>query len=236
MLHVGKMVCTGAKSESDSRLAARKFARTLQKLGFDDAKFQDFKVQNIVASCDVQFPIRLEGLHYKHGLFSSYEPELFPGLIYRMKKPKVVLLVFVSGKVVLTGAKHRGQIYQAFETIYPALTEFRKGEGLRRNLLNPSSDAVIPHKQEATNIAKAGSEPPALDAVRSYSDKVKDSNCANPISREAAENPSLYSMPSSNINTNYPPCTHAYPIPPPTPEYDGIPPPTPSYSLFQQWG
>ena len=39
-------------------------------------------------------------------LFSSYEPELFPGLIYRMVKPRIVLLIFVSGKVVLTGENH----------------------------------------------------------------------------------------------------------------------------------
>jgi transcription initiation factor TFIID TATA-box-binding protein len=35
----------------------------------------------------------------------QYEPELFPGLIYRMRQPKIVLLIFVSGKIVLTGAK-----------------------------------------------------------------------------------------------------------------------------------
>jgi hypothetical protein len=38
-------------------------------------------------------------------LFMQYEPELFPGLIYRMKQPKIVLLIFVSGKIVITGAK-----------------------------------------------------------------------------------------------------------------------------------
>lgn len=38
-------------------------------------------------------------------LWGQYEPELFPGLIYRMKQPKIVLLIFVSGKIVLTGAK-----------------------------------------------------------------------------------------------------------------------------------
>jgi TATA-box binding protein (TBP) (component of TFIID and TFIIIB) len=38
----------------------------------------------------------------------QYEPELFPGLIYRMKEPKIVLLIFVSGKVVLTGEGRRG--------------------------------------------------------------------------------------------------------------------------------
>ncbi|KAK4851508.1 hypothetical protein QYF36_015789 [Acer negundo] len=86
----GKMVCTGAKSEQQSKLAARKYARIIQKLGFP-AKFKDFKIQNIVGSCDVKFPIRLEGLAYSHGAFSSYEPELFPGLIYRMKQPKIEL-------------------------------------------------------------------------------------------------------------------------------------------------
>lgn len=39
----------------------------------------------------------------------QYEPELFPGLIYRMKQPKIVLLIFVSGKIVLTGAKVSSQ-------------------------------------------------------------------------------------------------------------------------------
>ncbi|KAL8264542.1 hypothetical protein R6Q59_022672 [Mikania micrantha] len=123
----GKMVCTGAKSEQQSKLAARKYARIIQKLGFP-AKFKDFKIQNIVGSCDVKFPIRLEGLAYSHGAFSSYEPELFPGLIYRMKQPKIVLLIFVSGKIVLTGAKVRDETYTAFENIYPVLTEFRKNQ------------------------------------------------------------------------------------------------------------
>jgi transcription initiation factor TFIID TATA-box-binding protein len=142
----GKMVCTGAKSEDDSRLAARKYARIIQKLGFTvrfanphrlrdharvtflyfQAKFLEFKIQNMVGSCDVRFPIRLEGLVLTHGKFSSYEPELFPGLIYRMVKPRIVLLIFVSGKVVLTGAKVRTEIYDAFDNIYPILKSFKK--------------------------------------------------------------------------------------------------------------
>jgi len=121
----GKMVCTGAKSEEASRLAARKYARIIQKLGFP-TKFLDFKIQNIVGSCDVRFPIRLEGLAFAHAKYSSYEPELFPGLIYRMVQPKIVLLIFVSGKIVLTGAKIREEIYEAFENIYPVLNEFKK--------------------------------------------------------------------------------------------------------------
>ena len=62
----------------------------------------------------------------QHSLYSSYEPELFPGLIYRMVEPKIVLLIFVSGKVVLTGGKVRNEISEAFEQIYPVLQEYRK--------------------------------------------------------------------------------------------------------------
>ncbi|XP_002466940.1 TATA-box-binding protein 1 [Sorghum bicolor] len=122
----GKMVCTGAKSEEHSRLAGRKFARIVHKLGFQSARFKDFKIQNIVGSCDVKFPIRLEGLALASGTFANYEPEIFPGLIYRMVEPKIVILIFVSGKIVLTGAKVREEIYTAFENIYPMLVQFRK--------------------------------------------------------------------------------------------------------------
>lgn len=121
----GKVVVTGAKSEDAARTAARKYARLIQRLDFP-ARFTDFKIQNIVGSCDVRFPIRLEGLAYKHSHYSSYEPELFPGLIYRMVKPKIVLLIFVSGKVVLTGGKVRNEIFEAFDNIYPVLQEFKK--------------------------------------------------------------------------------------------------------------
>jgi transcription initiation factor TFIID TATA-box-binding protein len=121
----GKMVCTGAKSEETSRLAARKYARIVQKLGFN-VKFIEFKVQNMVGSCDVKFPIQLEGLCITHAQFSTYEPELFPGLIYRMVKPRVVLLIFVSGKVVITGAKFKSDIDEAFNQIFPILKGFKK--------------------------------------------------------------------------------------------------------------
>jgi transcription initiation factor TFIID TATA-box-binding protein len=121
----GKIVITGAKSEKQSRMAAQRYAKIINKLGFN-ANFGDFKIQNIVSSCDTKFSIRLEGLAYAHSNYCSYEPELFPGLIYRMVKPKIVLLIFVSGKIVLTGAKVRDDIYQAFENIYPVLTQYRK--------------------------------------------------------------------------------------------------------------
>lgn len=80
----------------------------------------------MVGSVDVHFAIQLENLAVLHGQFITYEPELFPGLIYRMVKPRIVLLVFVSGKVVLTGAKQKEEIDTAFQLIYPILKNFRK--------------------------------------------------------------------------------------------------------------
>src|SRR2546423_11262554 len=100
----GKMIVTGAKSENDSKHASRKYARVVQKLGFN-AKFTDFVVRNIIGSCDVGFQIHLERLNSHHRNFCSYEPELFPGIIYRVIKPEVTLLIFASGKIILNGAK-----------------------------------------------------------------------------------------------------------------------------------
>jgi transcription initiation factor TFIID TATA-box-binding protein len=122
----GKMVCTGARTEEDSKQASRIYAKIIVKLGFP-AKFSEFKVQNIVASCDAKFPIRLEGLASEYLKFCSYEPEMFPGLIFHMLDPKIVLLIFVSGKIVLTGAKNREDIYKAYDKILPILMKFRKG-------------------------------------------------------------------------------------------------------------
>lgn len=59
-------------------------------------------------------------------MYSQYEPELFPGLIYRMVSPKVVLLIFASGKIVLTGAKNKQDINDAYDNIYPVLKKYKK--------------------------------------------------------------------------------------------------------------
>ena len=81
----------------------------------------EFKVHNVVASCDFGIQISLESLNVEHNDFSTYEPELFPGLVYRMAFPKICLLVFGSGKVVFTGAKSREDIMQAHSKFEPVL-------------------------------------------------------------------------------------------------------------------
>jgi transcription initiation factor TFIID TATA-box-binding protein len=123
------MIVTGAKNAEDSVNASKKYVQIVMKVGFP-ARFSDYKLQNITATCDVGFPIRLEGLIYAHAAYATYEPELFPGLIYRMLVPKIVLLIFVSGKIVLTGAKNTDDLGAAVENIFDSLLEFRK-----RNLI-----------------------------------------------------------------------------------------------------
>ncbi|KAJ3673575.1 hypothetical protein LUZ60_005567 [Juncus effusus] len=109
--------------------SGKMYARVIQKLGYP-AHFKDFKIQNIVGSCDVLFAINNRKLaDSRHGAFISYEPEIFPGLIYRMIQPKIVLLIFESGKIVLTGAKSKEEIYTAFQNIYPVLPEFKSDRG-----------------------------------------------------------------------------------------------------------
>jgi transcription initiation factor TFIID TATA-box-binding protein len=113
----GNMVCTGAKTENLSRLASRKYVRLLQKHDVP-VSFRDFKIQNIVAAANVRRTIKLNELAEMYGPYVSYEPDLFPGLVFRTTSPKLVFLIFRSGKVVITGAKKREQIDVTFNKLY----------------------------------------------------------------------------------------------------------------------
>lgn len=121
----GKMVVTGSKSEIESKTASRKFARIIQKLGYD-AKLIDFQIQNVVGSTDMGYNLNLEMLQITHYLFTCYEPELFPGLIYRLRDPNCVILIFKSGKIVITGAKSEEILHRAFQKICPNMISFKK--------------------------------------------------------------------------------------------------------------
>ena len=84
-----------------------------------DVKFCNFKIQNIVCSCDLGFCISLQRLFMKNRKFCHYDPEVFPGLKYKVFEPTIVLLVFSSGKVVFIGAKSTDDINQVYENVYP---------------------------------------------------------------------------------------------------------------------
>ncbi len=116
----GKMVCTGAKSERQARKAVFKVVDELKRDGIVILGTPDIMIQNIVASAGLGGHIDLEKAVY--GLKKTmYEPEQFPGLIYRMDEPKVVILVFASGKLVCTGAKKEVQVYIAVNKLQEIL-------------------------------------------------------------------------------------------------------------------
>ena len=114
----GKMVITGAKSEKQSEEAAKHYTKAIKGVGNFPVNLTDFKVQNMVASCAVDYKISLESMyHSPHGNYCIFNPETFPGLIYHLRDPKICLLIFASGKIVLTGAKTRHEIDRAFQLI-----------------------------------------------------------------------------------------------------------------------
>lgn len=110
----GKMVCTGAKSERESIKAVRTVVKMIKKEGFLIKSEPQIEIQNIVASVDLHGKIDLEAAAEQLDNV-MYEPEQFPGLIYRMAEPKVVILMFASGKLVCTGAKEEKKV---FESVY----------------------------------------------------------------------------------------------------------------------
>jgi transcription initiation factor TFIID TATA-box-binding protein len=118
----GKMVCTGAKSEKESKRAVMKVIRELKKSGIIIIGKPELKIQNIVASANLAGLIDLERSAYSLGR-TMYEPEQFPGLIYRMDNPKVVILLFASGKLVCTGAKKEEDVYEAVTKLHKTLEE-----------------------------------------------------------------------------------------------------------------
>ena len=118
----GKMVCTGAKSERQAREAATKVADELNRNGIVILGKPEIQIQNIVASGGLGGKIDLEKSTYSLKR-TMYEPEQFPGLIYRMEDPKVVILIFGSGKLVCTGAKKETEVHRAVAKLQETLEE-----------------------------------------------------------------------------------------------------------------
>ncbi|MBN3274999.1 TBPL1 protein, partial [Polyodon spathula] len=98
----GKIICAGATSEEEAKLGARRLARSLQKLGFK-VKFTEFKVVNVLAVCTMPFQIRLPEFTKSNRPLASYEPELHPAALYRIKDIKATLQVFSTGSITVTG-------------------------------------------------------------------------------------------------------------------------------------
>ena len=116
IFRTGKMVCTGAKSEKEAVKAMKKVIKKLKISGIIIPSKPEIKIVNMVASANLIGKIELEDVAYFLKK-TMYEPEQFPGLIYRMDEPKVVILIFATGKLVCTGATKETEIYEAIEKL-----------------------------------------------------------------------------------------------------------------------
>ncbi len=114
----GKVICTGAKSLKQVRLAISAVAEKIKKIGTKIEKDPEIEIQNIVATFDLETQLNLNEIAISLRMEKiEYEPEQFPGLVYRLDDPKVVLLLFGSGKLVCTGARKPEDVERAVEKI-----------------------------------------------------------------------------------------------------------------------
>jgi len=114
----GKANCTGAKNIEDVRKTVDIIADKLKKLGVKVYKDLEIVVQNMVATADLGGELNLDEVAVAFGLENvEYEPEQFPGLVYRVKEPKVVMLLFGSGKIVCTGGRNTEDVSTAVQDL-----------------------------------------------------------------------------------------------------------------------
>ena len=108
----GKMVITGLRRADQASAGVKKIIKSIKSAGINVSN-PEITVQNIVASGDLHtfIDLNMAAIVMENAM---YEPEVFPGLIYRMKDPKTVFLIFSTGKVVCTGAKNKKFVKEAF--------------------------------------------------------------------------------------------------------------------------
>ncbi|MDF1557755.1 MAG: TATA-box-binding protein [ANME-2 cluster archaeon] len=114
----GKVVCTGAKNVDDVVTVINNVARKIESLGMEVIADPQITIQNIVASADLGTNLNLNAIAVGLGFENiEYEPEQFPGLVYRIKSPKIVVLIFSSGKLVVTGGKSPADCQRGVEIV-----------------------------------------------------------------------------------------------------------------------
>jgi len=119
----GKVVLTGAKSIDSLSRGLEILADQLRALDIDIPDNPTYKIQNIVTSADLGTPINLNKIAVGFNLDKiEYEPEQFPGLVYRLDDPKVVVLLFGSGKLIITGGKVPEDARRAVQRILSELS------------------------------------------------------------------------------------------------------------------
>ena len=118
----GKMVVTGLRQAKDAKNAVKQAVKNIQNTGVKISN-PEITIQNIVASGDLHTNIDLNMAAIVME-YAMYEPEVFPGLIYRLKEPKTVFLIFSTGKIVCTGAKNKEIVREAVIKLNKQVYEF----------------------------------------------------------------------------------------------------------------
>lgn len=112
----GKVVCTGARNLGDVRKSITKIIESLKKININITIEPEINIQNIVASGKVGMDLNLNVLAMKLKN-TEYEPEQFPGLVYKLKEAKATFLLFSNGKVVCTGTKTEEEVHKALDML-----------------------------------------------------------------------------------------------------------------------
>jgi len=147
LFHSGKVVCTGGKSWRQVDDSIRIMSDLLRKGGHRVIKDPKITVQNIVATSDLGSEINLNLIAVTLGLDRvEYEPEQFPGLVCRMQNPRVVILLFGSGKLVCTGARRPSDLSLAVENITKELrdADLLGGERARADPVRSRASPALP--------------------------------------------------------------------------------------------
>ena len=119
----GKMVCTGSNSECAALVAVNSYVHMVRRV-HPEVRLKSATIQNIVASCALGRPVRLEALARALLLVSAFDPELFPGLRLKLRYPKTKVLVFTGGKCVIAGCKNRADVARAWAAVKKIVTPY----------------------------------------------------------------------------------------------------------------
>ena len=112
----GKVVCTGARSKEKVQESIEKIIKALKKIGIEITIEPKISVQNIVASGSIGMDLNLNVLAMKLEN-TEYEPEQFPGLVYKLDEAKATFLLFSNGKIVCTGTKSEDEVHEALDKL-----------------------------------------------------------------------------------------------------------------------
>ena len=111
----GKIICTGCKNEKEVQLAIEKTQKMMLPFSKNAKKGKPtFKIENIVASAAFNVELDLYAIAAKNKDV-EYEPEQFPGAIFKLKEPKSSLLLFKNGKIICTGCKSEKEVQAALD-------------------------------------------------------------------------------------------------------------------------